>query len=233
MKRFYKEPSVGEVEDGYAILLDGRPVKTPAKSVLRVSSRALADAMAAEWDAQLENVDPDAMPLNRHANTAIDRIKDQRALVVDEIAGFGGTDLLCYRAEYPTELIDAQTEGWDPVLAWLGNHHGITLNVARGVVVVDQPDEAISAIRSLVDGYDDCALAALHTVTNITGSVVLALALFEGEIDQEQAWTLSRLDEDYQSRHWGQDADAIKVAERRRAALFSANQFFRLHQRTN
>ncbi|MCK5574916.1 MAG: ATPase [Sphingomonadales bacterium] len=233
MKRFYKEASVGDVDGGYAILLDGRSVKTPAKSVLTVPTKALAEAMAAEWEAQVEDVNPDAMPLTRHANTALDRVSEQRNLVVGEVSGFGATDLVCYRAAYPSELVTTEAEGWDPVLAWLEKTHGITLNVAQGVVAVEQPDEALSALKVLVGGYDDFALAALHTATHILGSVVLALALFDGELSDEQAWGLSRMDEDYQERQWGGDAEATKVGERRRQALFSAHAFFSLHQHAN
>lgn len=233
MKRFYKEASVGEVEGGFSVLLDGRNVKTPAKSILKVSSKKLAEAMADEWNAQIDDVNPDAMPLNRHANTAIDRIHDHRATVVAEISGFGATDLLCYRAHYPTDLIAAQSAGWDPVLAWLDQTHGVRLNVAHGVVVVDQSAENLAAIKALVEGYDAFSLAALHTVTNITGSVVLALALFEGVIDTQQAWALSRLEEDHQARQWGEDAEAMHVALRREQALLSADRFYRLHMDRN
>lgn len=233
MKRFYKEACVGEVEGGFSILLDSRSVKTPSKSLLKVASKKLAEAMADEWNAQVEKVDPDAMPLNRHANTAIDRIHEHRATVVAEISGFGATDLLCYRAHYPTDLIAAQSAGWDPVLAWLDQAHGIQLNVAHGVVVVDQSAENLEAIKALVERYDDVSLAALHTVTNITGSVVLALALFEGAIDTHQTWALSRLEEDHQTRQWGEDAEAMHVAMRREQALLSADRFYRLHMDSN
>ncbi len=208
MKRFYKEVSVAAAEDGYRILLDGRPVKTPARHMLAVPTGMLADAIAAEWVGQGDEVDPVAMPLLRLANTVIDGIALHRDETIAAILRFGDNDLLCYRAHQPPALAARQREGWDPLLAWAARHLGASLNVAEGMTHIDQPQAAQAALRRVVAAHDDYTLAGLHVIASITGSLVLGLSVVEGEIPGAHAFHLSRIDEAYQIEKWGEDAEA-------------------------
>ncbi|MFT3688010.1 ATP12 family chaperone protein [Paenirhodobacter sp.] len=226
-KRFWKQSTVTEADGGYGIALDGRPVKTPAKAPLIVPTRALAEALAAEWDAQQDTVRPETMPATRAANAAIDKVRPQRAEVAELIAAYGGTDLLCYRAERPAELIALQAEGWDPLLDWFEGAFGVRLVVTEGVVPVAQP-EGLAAVAAHVGGLDEWQLSALHDLVGLTGSLVLGLAVAAGRLTAEDAWTLSRIDEDWQSAQWGADEEAQEHAALRRAALLDAGRFWTL-----
>ncbi len=226
-KRFGKQAEVTEAEGGHGIALDGRPVKTPAKAPLVVPTRALAEALAAEWQAQEGTVRPETMPATRAANAAIDKVRPQRAEVAALIAAYGGTDLLCYRAEAPGELVDRQAAGWDPLLDWFAQAFGVRLVVTRGVLPVAQP-EALTAVGAHVGGLDEWELAALHDLVGLTGSLVLGLAVAEGRLTAQDAWTLSRIDEDWQAEQWGADEEAQDHAALRRAALLDAARFWTL-----
>src|SRR5690606_24662614 len=195
MKRFYKEVAVADTDQGYAVMLDGRPVRTPARKPLSLSSRALAEAIAAEWRAQGDRVDPASMPLTRLATTAIDLAAARRPAIVDEIAAYAATDLLCYRADSPAELAARQHTAWQPLLDWVAVRHGAQLAVTAGVVPRPQPSEALAALRRTVEAQDDLALVALHAATVAAGSLVLALALLDRRIDAAEAFALSQLDE--------------------------------------
>jgi chaperone required for assembly of F1-ATPase len=208
MKRFYKAVSVGTAEDGFRILLDGRPVKTPAKNMLALPTRALADAIAAEWAGQGEDINPVSMPFLRLADTVIDGVAPNRAAVIDAVLRFGENDLLCYRAHQPPELVKLQSEGWDPVLAWARRRYGVEFVVVEGFTHADQPPATLTAFRAALDTVDSFSLAALHVVASISGSVVLALALAEGELVPMQIFALARIDEDYQASKWGRDHEA-------------------------
>lgn len=225
MKRFYREVAVvgntgnpGDSEDigaGWQVALDGRPVRTPAQKPLAVPSRPLADAIAAEWSAQGERIKPDTMPLTQLANTALDRISARRAEIVAEIAGYAGTDLVCYRAEQPAGLVERQAERWQPLLDWLERRHAARLEISQAVLPLVQPAEALERVREAADAQDDFALAALHLATGASGSVVIALALAEGEIDADTAFEAAHCDELWQIESWGDDAEAAA----RRAAI--------------
>ncbi len=208
MKRFYKEAAVAAGEDGYRVLLDGRPVRTPGGNLLSLPSAALATSIAEEWRVQGDEVVPASMPMLRLANTTIDGIGKTREAVIDAILRFGEHDLICYRAEQPPELAKLQDEAWTPLLAWAAQSHGSKLTVGAGVTHLAQPVEALAGLRRAVAEMDDYALAALHVMASITGSLVLGLALAEGRIDSGQAFKLSRIDEDYQAGKWGSDAEA-------------------------
>ncbi|QLF70622.1 ATPase [Peteryoungia desertarenae] len=215
-KRFYTSVSVEAVETGYGIHLDGKSVKTPAKNPLSLPSREAADLVAAEWAAQHEVINPASMPVTKLANTAIDAVSKTVDEVAAEILRFAGTDLLCYRADGPQELVARQTARWDPVLAWLATAHGARLILAEGVIHQSQPAEALAAFeRALTRHRDPFHLSALHVFTSLTGSAVLALALVEGEIDLDTAWSLAHLDEDWTIEHWGSDAEAEARREAR------------------
>jgi chaperone required for assembly of F1-ATPase len=208
MKRFYKEVSVAQAEDGFRVLLDGRSVKTPAKHALALPTRALADAVAAEWRGQGEEIAPAAMPFLRLANTVIDGVAEHRAEVIAAILRFGGHDLLCYRAAQPADLAARQREGWEPVLDWARRRHGVDFAVVEGFTHADQPAATLAVFRAALEARDSFSLAALHVVASVTGSVVLALALAEGVLTPAQAFSLSRIDEDYQAAKWGGDSEA-------------------------
>ena len=212
MKRFYKEVSVGPANGGFAVLLDGRPVRTPAGNALVLPTEKLAAAIAAEWQAQGDEVIATSMPLLRLANTIIDGVATRRAEVTDAVLRFAENDLLCYRAHQPPELVARQSLGWDPWLDWARRRHGANMTLAVGLTHVDQTPDALLALRQAVDELDPFALGALHVVASITGSLVLALAVADGAAAGAQAFELSRIDEMYQAEKWGEDAEAAKRA---------------------
>ncbi|WP_069093662.1 ATP12 family chaperone protein [Methyloligella halotolerans] len=209
MDRFYKEVSVGETETGeFQLLLDGRTVKTPGRNVLALPNRDLGEAVAEEWRAQGKQILPETMPMTRLVNTAIDGVRDNEAAVADDIATFAGTDLLCYRADGPDGLVAMQGEAWDPALRWAEGRVGGTFHLSEGVMHVDQPDETMAGIQSLLSGFTPFELTALHIMTSLTGSAVLALAVAEGELSTEDAWGAAHVDEDWQISQWGEDKEA-------------------------
>jgi chaperone required for assembly of F1-ATPase len=208
MKRFYKEAAIEEKDGAFRVLLDGKPVRTPGGNPLALPGRALAEAIAAEWRGQKEEIAPVSMPMLRLANTALDGVAANRLAVADAILRFGEHDLICYRAAAPPELAALQDRSWSPMLEWLAARHGARLAAGAGLAHIPQPPEALAGLRRAVEGMDDFALAALHVMASITGSLVLALALAEGELNPAQAFQLSRIDEDYQGGKWGMDAEA-------------------------
>lgn len=215
MKRFYRRAEIVAAAEGYGVALDGRRVKTPAKRDLRVPNAALAAAISAEWNAQQGEVRPPAMPLTQLANTALDRVGPQRAAVVQQTAGYAGTDLVCYRAARPPELAARQEAAWQPLVDWAVLRYDAPLAVTAGVIPVIQPAASLRAFAAAVAGHDDFALAALYAVTAACGSLVIALALGEGRLDAEAAFAASQLDESFQIEAWGEDSEEAE----RRAAL--------------
>jgi chaperone required for assembly of F1-ATPase len=213
MKRVYREVTTRPVPSGWGIALDGRPMRTPGRSELVVPSAALAEAIAAEWDAQQGDIRPATMPLTRLAATALDRTATQRELVVAETANYAGTDLVCYRAEHPPALIARQQAVWQPLIDWAMRRYDAGLAVTTGIVPQPQSPATLKAFVAAVAAQDDFRLTALHTVTATCGSLVIGLALMEGRLDAE-AFTASQLDETFQIEAWGEDAEA---AARRRA----------------
>jgi chaperone required for assembly of F1-ATPase len=215
-KRFYKEAGIAPRAegDGFAIALDGRTIRTPAKRVLVAPHRAIADALVAEWNAQGEFVDPSTMPLTRLANSVIDGITDRTADVAADIAKFFSSDLLFYRADAPQELIDRQTAAWDPVLRWITDQFGARFVLAEGIMPVAQPDQAVAAMRRLLPD-DPWRLGALHVVTTTTGSALLAMRLMlAGSGDADTIWRAANIDEDWNAETWGEDSEALKRRER-------------------
>lgn len=227
-KRFWTSAEVTEAPGGFAITLDGRQVKTPAKAPLVVPSRALAEAIAREWQAQDEKIDPATMPVTRGANAAIDKVRTQHAEVAALIADYGGTDLLCYRAEAPRELVARQSAHWDPLLDWAEAALGARLAVTQGVVPVAQPEATLAALSARVAAMDEWQLAALHDLVGLTGSLVLGLAVAEGRLTADEAWTIAQIDEAWQAEQWGADDEAAAHADRKRAALLDAERFWRM-----
>jgi chaperone required for assembly of F1-ATPase len=211
-KRFYKDVAVKDKGAGAALLLDGKPVRTPAKKKLVLPGRALAEAVAEEWRAQGERIDPLTMPLTKLANSAIDGVAGREPAVTDDIMNHAASDLLCYRAPGPQALVDAQAKHWDPVLAWAKEALGAPLVLGEGVVHVAQPQASLDRLRESLAGRDPFTLAALHVMTSLTGSALLALAVAMGRLSPEEAWAAAHVDEDWQISQWGEDAEA---AERR------------------
>ena len=230
MRRFYTQVSIGIPKRGsYSILLDGKPVKTPARAALALPTRALADAVAEEWRGQDDKVDPASMPLTKLANTAIDRVAGQEDHVIGQILAYAN-DLLCYRAEAPADLVARQNAGWDPLLDWAAERTGAQLLTRVGIVHIAQPEEAVEAFRNALAQHDAFALTAVHSAATICGSLVLALALAEGRLDAEEAFALSHLDERYQAEKWGTDGEAEKRARALAAELDAAGRFMRCAQ---
>lgn len=227
-RRFWTTASAVPVEGGYTVHLDARAVRTPLKAPLVVPTLALAEAIAAEWQAQDTKVNPDTMPFTRTANSAIDKVAPQMDEVAGMLAAYGGSDLLCYRAEGPPDLVARQAEAWDPILIWALEVLGADLVVTQGVMHVEQPAESLSRLHERVAAMTAFELAAFHDLVAISGSLVLALAVTEGRVTADEAWTLSRVDEDWQISLWGEDEEAAEVAARKRAAVLQADRFYRL-----
>lgn len=229
MKRFFKTAAAGEAAGGYTVLLDGKPMRTPAKAPLAVRSKKLAEAIAAEWQAQGETIKPAALPLTRLAGTAIDLVAQRREAVVGEIAKYATTDLVCYRAETPSELATRQHRAWQPHLDWAGTRYA-PLAVTAGISPVTQAPESLAAYHRAIAAYDDMTLTALHLATTTLGSLVLALALIEGRIAADEAFAAAELDQSFQIERWGEDAEATA----RRAAVHDdigiAARFAALHR---
>ena len=219
-KRFYKEVGVGEAEGGFAITLDGKPIRTPSGRHVVIPSRELADAVAAEWAGQAETLDPMTMPLTRLANSVVEGVVDRVADVSDDLAKYFQSDLVFYRAGHTEALVAREAEHWDPVLFWAAEALGAHFILSEGIVHVRQPDEAIQAARGALPD-DPWSVAALHVITTLTGSALLALALAHGVRDADQVWAAAHVDEDWNADQWGVDEEA---AGRRAARLkdFSA-----------
>ena len=213
MKRFYENVTVSETPEGFRFLLDGRPVQTPARRALVLPNHALAEALAEEWRVQGPEMQPLTMPLTRLVNTVVDGVRAKREETIAAILRFGENDLLSYRAEAPVELARRQGQ-WDAWLDWAHQHHGARLEITSGIGHVGQSPEALATLQRAIAAQDDYALAALHTFSSITGSLVLGLAVLEGELAPAEAFTLSRLDEAYQAETWGADHEAQERATR-------------------
>ncbi|HWM49210.1 MAG TPA: ATP12 family protein [Xanthobacteraceae bacterium] len=227
-KRFYAAVAVAPQDDGsFAIELDGKPVRTPARNVLAAPTRALADALADEWRAQDDVIDPARMPLTRLANTIIDAVTAAREEVAAEVAKYLGSDLVCYRADQPAGLVARQSAQWDPVLDWAREELGARFVLTTGITHVAQPQEAIAAVSGTIP-QDAWRLGALSVVTTLTGSALLALALAAGAISQEDAWKAAHVDEDWNAEFWGYDELAVKRRAFREAEMKAAAQILAL-----
>lgn len=229
-KRFYSGVSVKEASpgSGYAILLDGRPVRTPKKLPLVVPTRALAEAIAAEWEAQGERVDPATMPLSKLAITALDGVASNMADVAADIVKFAGSDLLSYRAEAPAPLAALQAKAWDPILRWAEDEIGARFHTAKGVMHVSQEPETLDRVATAVAPYSAPVLTALHVMTTLTGSALLALAHARGRLSAAAAWAAAHVDEDWQISQWGVDVEAAERRARRWAEMQAASRFLEL-----
>lgn len=213
-KRFYQKAAAGPHEGGFAVFLDGRVAKTPARRPLAVADPRIAEALAAEWDEQQGEINPGTMPLTRIANAAIDRVAGEAPAVRAEIVKYAGSDLVCYRAEGPQALTEAQEKAWAPILAWARQTHRARFLLTGGVVHIVQSPGALAAVDRALAPLDAVRLAAISTITTLTGSALIALAVADGALAPEAAWQAAHVDEDWQMSQWGVDAMAME----RRAA---------------
>lgn len=222
-KRFYKTVAVAPVDGGFAVHLDGRPVRTPGKALLALPTEKAAALVAGEFDAQGEVIDPVTMPVMRLVNTAIDGVASDPQAVLEDILRFASSDLLCYRADGPQGLVDRQNQLWDPVIDWARSALGARFNLAEGIVHVEQPRESIAVLGAhLAQRSEPMRLAAIHVMTSLTGSALLALAVDFGALDGEAAWLAAHVDEDWQIEHWGQDAEAVARRSARKRDMMAA-----------
>lgn len=228
IKRFYKAATAGPVAEGFAILLDGRAVRTPAKAPLVVPSQALAEAIAAEWQAQDETVQVAGMALNNLTCTAIDIVAPQRRKIVDDLAGYGGHDLLCYWADGEEELLRRQQQAWQPLLDWAAESLSAPLRKTCGVISQDQPPESLEALQRAVEAHDALELTGLSAAVQASGSLVVGLALSLGRLGGAEAHRVAQLDEDYQAERWGEDAEAAARREALRLEMLTAERFLAL-----
>ena len=227
-KRYWTDVTVHETRDGFEIWLDARPVRTPGKSPLILPTRALGEALAAEWHAQEEEIDPETMPATRIANSAIEKVAPQIDAVAEHLLSYGGTDLLCYRAEGPDGLVARQARQWDPWLDWAEATLGARLHVTSGVIPVEQPAAAIRALAHELRRFTAFELAAVHDLVSLPGSLVLGLAAARGAAEPALLWETGRLDEIWQIEQWGEDDLAESANARKRQAFEDAAQFLHL-----
>lgn len=222
-KRFYAAADAVETGEGFAVRLDGKPVRTPGRGLLALPSAAAAALVAAEFAAQGETIDPVSMPVLRLVNTAIDGVAPDTQAVLEDVMRFSASDLLCYRADAPEELIARQAEAWDPVLDWVRSALGARFFLAEGVVHVEQPRESVAAVGLwLKQRQEPFRLSALHVMTTLTGSALLALAVEAGELTADEAWTAAHVDEDWNNERWGIDAEAAARRTARRKEFDAA-----------
>ena len=228
MKRFWKLAEVADADGGFAIMLDGRPVRTPARAELKVPTRTLAEAIAAEWNGCAESVDPRAMPLTGLANAAIDRIAPDREDYSAGIARYAESDLTCYRAEGPEQLVRWQTESWDALLAWARRRYDVDFRCVSGVMHVPQPEETVRKLGHAVKSLDPFQLAGLSPLVTIGGSLVAGLAVLEEMMPAEAAWEAVSLDDRWQLEQWGDDLEARAVLDARRRDFLAGARFLEL-----
>ncbi len=227
-QRFYKSVTAEPIESGYGIFLDGRGIRTPVGAYLSVPTESLAQAMADEWAAQEEYIKPHSMLLTGMANTAIDRISNSRLAVIDEMMSYANSDLLCYRAEEPADLVERQAKTWQPLLDWAASTFGVQMIVTEGIIHVDQSKDSLTSLRLVVEKEADFPLTAVSSLTAICGSVIVALAIHFGRLDANQAFEVSQLDETFQIELWGQDYEAHDRRENLQRNISSMAQFLTL-----
>lgn len=225
MDKFYTQATVAPTRDGFQVLLDGKAIKTPSKNTFEVPTEKLAQAAADEWNAQKDKVLAASMPINRLANTAIDRVRENLFLVVDEIAAFGGSDLICYRASSPPELKARQEKLWNPFIVWARKIIQIDLKITEGVMPIEQDEDTLDFLKAFVMEGDEFSLAGLHTIVSLTGSLIIGLAISKGRVSAEKGWLASNVDNDFQREQWGEDEEATQKLREKHDMLLSAVQY--------
>ena len=224
-KRFWTQAEAEATEGGFTVRLDGRPVKTPAKSPLVVPTMALAERIAEEWDAQDEVINPSTMPFTRSSNAAIDKVTHQHAEVADLIAAYGDADLTCYRADSPAELVKRQQEAWDPLLEWIGSAYDVQLVPVQGVMHHAQDARALQKLTREVHALDPFALTAFHDLVSLSGSLIIGFAALRDLHPAPVLWSLSRVDETWQEEQWGVDEEAQEMAAKKESDFLHAKVF--------
>lgn len=228
-KRFFAHACVTERDGAFALALDGRPARTPARNLIAVPRRALAEALTAEWQAQGEVIDPATMPITRIVNSALDGVAENREAVLDDLLRYAGSDLVCYRAGEPERLVAEQSAAWDRVLAFARDRLGARLVLSQGVMHVTQPEHAIAAVRAALEQVPSVfEIAALHVMTTLTGSVLIPLALAAGGLSPDEAWDAAHVDERFQESLWGEDEEALDRRRRRKQDFLAAATVYRL-----
>lgn len=226
-RRFYTTALAAPADAGHGVFLDGKPVRTPGRNLLVFPTQAAAELAAAEFAAQGEHIDPATMPATRLANSIVDGVAGNEAAVRDDIAAFAASDLVCYRAAAPRELAALEERHWGPVVEWLRDAHGVNFVLAQGVMHVSQPPEALAAFAQLLDAFPGAfAIGSLHAVTTLTGSAAIALAFAHGVLDADAAWSAANVDEDWNARQWGEDAEAADRRARRQSEMWAACDLF-------
>jgi chaperone required for assembly of F1-ATPase len=229
-KRFYQEATIApEAGGGASVRLDGKPLRTPGKAPLVLPNAALAEAVAEEWRAQGERIDPGTMPLTKLANSTLDGVRGREDAVIGDVLAYAGSDLVCYRAEGPEGLAAAQAEHWDPVVVF-ARELGAPLRLGEGMVHVDQSEAFLDAIKRRLEGFDVWPLAALHVMTALTGSTLIALAVALERLSPEEAWEAAHVDEDWQIGQWGEDEEAADRRRRRWRDFATAAHMLKLLQ---
>ncbi len=228
MKKFYKKATVKGKTAPFAIALDGKMMKTPLMEMLEIPTRALAREIAREWNAQEKFVDLNNMHLTKYANIAVDGVAPRKEAIVDEIVAYASSDLLCYRADTPQGLVDRQSAAWDPVLKWAEDTHKLNFICVAGVIYASQPAPTLAAAHNLLMQKDTHSLTGIHNLTTLLGSALLAMAVVEGAMTQDDCWNAAHLDEDWNIEQWGTDDDALKRRETRRAEFDGILRFCRL-----
>lgn len=224
-RRFWKAAQVVAAEGGYGVALDGRPVRTPAKALLVVPTAPLAQRIAAEWDAQGDEIAPRSMPFTRSANAALDKVRVQHGEVAELVAAYGDADLLCYRATGPDSLVRRQAEQWDPILQWAERALDAPLRPISGLMHSPQDPAVLSRLSARVHAMDPFTLTAFHDLVSLSGSLVLGFAALHDHLPAERLWALSRLDEDWQAEQWGEDEEAGETAMAKRSEFLHAKNF--------
>lgn len=226
-KRFYTDATVEAEGAGFSVRLDGRPVRTPGRHLLALPTAAMAEAVAAEWRAQEQKIDPRTMPWTRSANTALDKVSAQRTEIMAHLAGYADTDLLFYRGEAPEALVARQSTLWDPILRWAEERYDARFRVVAGVMPVEQDNESVTRLGLEMEPMSDFQLTGFHDLVTLSGSFLIALATVEGQEASEALWRASRADEDWQAEVWGLDVGAAEAADLKREAFLHAFEFYR------
>ena len=232
MKRFYSIVCVEKVGDVFLVLLDGKGLKTPKKAPLKISSIELAKAIANEWRAQGDQIALERMPMTRLAYSCIDLVSINRKSVVEQISRYGLSDLLCYWAEGPKDLVDIQHNLWQPLLDWAADSLGVKFRTTSGIIHIQQDNETLEKLRSIIGKFDNEELTSLHDFTTILGSVVIGLATLSGKLGVNDAWNAGMIDTEYQKGRWGKDEQAVEREKRLRAELEFAYDFIAFHRTT-
>lgn len=228
IRKFYKKATVVGKQAPYNVALDGRKMKTPLKSVLEIPTKALAKAIAREWNEQGEFIEIAQMHLTKYANIAIDQVGPRKEETIDEITAYASSDLVCYRADTPQGLVERQSLSWDAVLKWAENSHNLNFICVAGIVYASQPVTSLALFHKLLSKRDDHALTVIYNITTLTGSALLALSVVEGGISSDECWSAAHIDEDWNIEQWGTDEDASARREKRRAEFDGLLTFYNL-----